>query len=252
MQSLQPVRILCWTAEASARRNPSASLNQSGDNYATRPRETVSMSLKEIVSLNSLFLNVWTINFACPPHVYHELDNHVLLIFRRCTAQTGQVKGLLLRDLVHPLEQAVHRGEQLRQAAGQPRQWNQVSSNITGQAGCSLVAITAAAAPPGPRGWIQVWVSRGPRPFPGQRSREGPVTSPSTAASSSCPWAASRGNNDGTSTANDEKRRKDDAVCDSVNDRIPPPYLSTVPLEHPIISMVLDLACCIITIIIAW
>jgi casein kinase 1 epsilon len=37
-------------AEGSARRNPSASLNQSGDNYATRPRETVSMSLKEIVS----------------------------------------------------------------------------------------------------------------------------------------------------------------------------------------------------------
>jgi casein kinase 1 epsilon len=36
-------------AEASARRNPSASLNQSGDNYATRPRETVSMSLKEIM-----------------------------------------------------------------------------------------------------------------------------------------------------------------------------------------------------------
>ncbi|CAM0942885.1 unnamed protein product [Alopecurus aequalis] len=36
-------------AETSARRNPSASLNQSGDNYATRPRETVSMSLKEIM-----------------------------------------------------------------------------------------------------------------------------------------------------------------------------------------------------------
>lgn len=36
-------------AEVSARRNPSASLNQSGDNYATRPRETVSMSLKEIM-----------------------------------------------------------------------------------------------------------------------------------------------------------------------------------------------------------
>ncbi|XP_037448897.1 casein kinase 1-like protein 10 isoform X1 [Triticum dicoccoides] len=34
--------------EASARRNPSASLNQS-DNHATRPRETVSMSLKEIM-----------------------------------------------------------------------------------------------------------------------------------------------------------------------------------------------------------
>ncbi|KQK01276.1 casein kinase 1-like protein 10 [Brachypodium distachyon] len=34
--------------ESSTRRNPSASLNQS-DNYATRPRETVSMSLKEIM-----------------------------------------------------------------------------------------------------------------------------------------------------------------------------------------------------------
>ena len=35
--------------EASGRRNPSGSVNQS-DNYAQRPRETVSMSLKEIVS----------------------------------------------------------------------------------------------------------------------------------------------------------------------------------------------------------
>jgi hypothetical protein len=35
--------------EVSGRRNPSGSVNQS-DNYAQRPRETVSMSLKEIVS----------------------------------------------------------------------------------------------------------------------------------------------------------------------------------------------------------
>jgi casein kinase 1 epsilon len=35
--------------EASGRRNPTGSMNQS-DNYAQRPRETVSMSLKEIVS----------------------------------------------------------------------------------------------------------------------------------------------------------------------------------------------------------
>lgn len=37
------------TGEVSGRRNPSGSVNQS-DNYAQRPRETVSMSLKEIVS----------------------------------------------------------------------------------------------------------------------------------------------------------------------------------------------------------
>jgi hypothetical protein len=35
--------------EASGRRNPSGPVNQS-DSYAQRPRETVSMSLKEIVS----------------------------------------------------------------------------------------------------------------------------------------------------------------------------------------------------------
>ncbi|CAM0942886.1 unnamed protein product [Alopecurus aequalis] len=144
-------------AETSARRNPSASLNQSGDNYATRPRETVSMSLKEIVSSNSLFLNVINSKLCFSPCVRASMnpENHAFVHFPRCTAQTGLAKGLLLlllRGLARPLAQAAHRGEQLRQAAGQVHPWSQASSNITGQAGCSLAAIMAAAARPAPRG----------------------------------------------------------------------------------------------------
>jgi hypothetical protein len=125
--------------------------------------------------------------------------------FLRCTAQTVLVKGPpkgLRRDLVRPLVQAVHPGEQLHQAAGQPHLWNQASSNITGQAGCSLLAITAAAAQPVPRESIQVWASRGPLPFHGQQSREGPAMSPSTAASSSYPLAELRENNHGEEARN--------------------------------------------------
>lgn len=118
--------------------------------------------------------------------------------FCRCIAQTGPAKGPWRgprRDLVHPLVQAVRPGEQLHQAAGQALPWSRASSSTTGQAGCSPAAITAAAAHPAPRESILEWASQGPHPSHGRRLQEGRATSPSTAASSSCPSAPARGNN---------------------------------------------------------